>query len=177
MEMTTQQSDSNQADDRIQVTVDADFALARVLGRGSYKVSGSVKRFAASIMDQGKTVLIIDLEQCVGMDSTFMGMLAGISQRLQKEGGRKVVLTGVSKKLNHLMTTLGINRLVEIREDLPAASSADLIDLEQPDESPLDSAQTMLEAHETLVEIDNDNQLRFQDVLDYLREDIKRQQS
>ncbi|MDA3873722.1 MAG: STAS domain-containing protein [Kiritimatiellae bacterium] len=176
MDTTPHQSGTIQADDRIQVTVDTDFALARVLGRGSYKVSGSMKRFAASIMDQGKSLLLIDLEQCVGMDSTFMGMLAGVSQRLQKEGGRKVVLTGVSKKLNHLMTTLGINRLVDIKDDIPVMSSSDMVDLDQPAESLLDSANTMLEAHETLVEIDDDNRLRFQDVLDYLREDIQRQQ-
>lgn len=176
MDTTSHQSDPNQADDRIQVTVDTDFALARVLGRGSYKISGSMKRFAASLIDQGTSLLIIDLEQCVGMDSTFMGMLAGISQRLQKEGGRKVVLTGVSQKLNHLMTTLGINRLVEIKNDIPSVSPSDMADLDQPEETPLDSANTMLEAHETLVEIDDDNRLRFQDVLDYLREDIQRQQ-
>ncbi|MEX2607538.1 MAG: STAS domain-containing protein [Kiritimatiellia bacterium] len=177
MDTTSHQSDSNQAEDRIQVTVDKGFALARVLGRGSYKVSGAMKRFVASVMDQGISVVIIDLEQCVGMDSTFMGMLAGVSQRLQKEGGRKVVLTGVSKKLCHLMTTLGINRLVEIKEDIPVVSATELKDLDQPEESLLDSANTMLEAHETLVEIDNDNRIRFQDVLDYLREDIQRQQS
>lgn len=177
MDMSSNQPEPAQADDRIQVTVDSDYALARVQGRGSYKVSGAMKKFAASILDQGKAVLIIDLEQCVGMDSTFMGMLAGISQRLQKESGRKVILTGVSKKLNHLMTTLGINRLVDIQGELPPVSSGDLEDLEPSGESPLDSANTMLEAHETLVEIDDDNRLRFQDVLDYLREDIQRQQS
>jgi hypothetical protein len=87
-----------------------------------------------------------------------------------------LVLTGVSEKLNQLMTTLGINRLVEIQQEVLPESLGELEELDQSSETAMESANTMLEAHETLVEVDEDNQMRFQDVLDYLREDIKRQQ-
>lgn len=166
--------DVSPADDRILVSVGDAYALARVLGRGSYKVSRSLKEFASRVMDAGSTVFLLDLQNCVGMDSTFMGVLAGISQRQQKENGRKIILTGVSDKLVNLMKTLGLSQLVEIQEQTPEVQSERLTELERVKESPLDSANTMLEAHEKLVEIDEDNRLRFQDVLEYLREDIQR---
>ena len=73
------------------------------------------------------------------------------------------------------MKTLGLSQLVEIQEDPPETETQDLTGLKRVKETPLDSANTMLEAHEKLVEIDEDNRLRFQDVLEYLREDIQRQ--
>jgi hypothetical protein len=86
-------------------------------------------------------------------------------------------MTGVSEKIVALMTTLGLSRLVTILdrsdEDLPGRLQA----LEQSAESPLQSAETMLEAHQTLADLGHENALRFQDVLEYLREDIQRHQS
>ena len=175
MEQNGLNNEVSPADDRILVTVDDAYALARVLGRGSYKVSRSLKDFASRVMDSGNAVFLVDLQHCVGMDSTFMGVLAGLSQRQQKENGRKVILTGVSEKLVNLMKTLGLSQLVEIQEDPPETETQDLTELKRVKETPLDSANTMLEAHEKLVEIDEDNRLRFQDVLEYLREDIQRQ--
>jgi anti-sigma B factor antagonist len=175
MEQNGLNNEVSPADDRILVTVDDAYALARVLGRGSYKVSRSLKDFASRVMDSGNAVFLVDLQHCVGMDSTFMGVLAGLSQRQQKENGRKIILTGVSEKLVNLMKTLGLSQLVEIQEDPPETETQDLTELKRVKETPLDSANTMLEAHEKLVEIDEDNRLRFQDVLEYLREDIQRQ--
>lgn len=173
--LSKQQGAASPQQDRILVTVDEAYALARVVGRGSYKVSRSLKEFAAKVMDHGNPSFIVDLKHCVGMDSTFMGVLAGISQRQQKENGEKIILCSVSDKLINLMTTLGLSQLVRIQEDLPEQTPTDVSELDRGNESPLDSAETMLEAHEKLVEIDEENRLRFQDVLDYLREDIQRQ--
>ena len=84
MEQNGLNNEVSPADDRILVTVDDAYALARVLGRGSYKVSRSLKEFASRVMDSGNAVFLVDLQHCVGMDSTFMGVLAGLSQRQQK---------------------------------------------------------------------------------------------
>ncbi|WFB35150.1 STAS domain-containing protein [Kiritimatiellota bacterium B12222] len=175
MEQQASTNESTPQQDRILVTVDEAYALARVLGRGSYKVSRSLKEFAARVMDAGNPIFVLDLQHCIGMDSTFMGVLAGVSQRQQIESGRKLILCGVSEKLIHLMKTLGLNHLVDIQEDLPEQAEGEMTPLPEAGETPLESAHTMLEAHEKLVEIDDENQLRFQDVLDYLREDIQRQ--
>jgi anti-anti-sigma regulatory factor len=160
--------------DRLHVAATPETGYVKVDGRGSFKVSGALKQFAERVVDQGGSTLLVDLHDCIGMDSTFMGVLAGISQRLRKENNGQVVMTGASNKIVNLMTTLGLSRLVTILdrhiEDLPARLEA----LEQSKESPLQSAETMLEAHQNLVAIQEDNALRFQDVLDYLREDIQR---
>lgn len=164
--------------DHLQVALSENVGYIKVFNRGSFKVSSALKQFADRVLDRGGQTLWLDLHDCIGMDSTFMGVLAGISQRFKKENGGQVVLVGVSNKLVGLMTTLGLSRLVTVVEEAEAGTVPSKLEkLAQSPESPLESAETMLEAHQNLVDLQADNALRFQDVLDYLREDIQRHRS
>jgi anti-anti-sigma factor len=149
--------------------------LARVHGRGSYKVSPTLKKFATRMLDEGRLKLVVDVERCEGMDSTFMGTLAGISQRLTKAGGEPVYMTSVSPKLHQLMKTLGLDRLVRIQPESWKAGEATetLSEPESPELGSLESAEHILEAHETLVEISPENLSKFEDCLLYLRQDVQ----
>ncbi len=167
--------------DRIQVAVHQQIGYAVVQGRGSFKVSASVKDFGNALLESGIHHLILDLRDCIGMDSTFMGVLAGLCTRFHREEGGKVQVSHPSDKIQRLMSTLGLDRLLD-GGDVPlperlAVGSPELKELDVAPQTPLASAETMLEAHENLLEVHEDNALRFQDVLDYLREDIRRQRN
>ena len=50
--------------------------------------SPAVKAFCDERIADGETLVVVDLGGCTGMDSTFMGTLAGIAARLSaKDGG------------------------------------------------------------------------------------------
>lgn len=168
--------------DSIQVAVKDEIGFIRVRGRGTFKVSTSIKEFGNAQLEAGTHALVFDLEDCVGMDSTFMGVLAGLCTRFRRVTDGKVVMLNVSEKLRKLMSTLGLNRLVEIHaiqatpaiyENCLAGKGSGLQNLDQQAETDLKAAETMLEAHENLVGIDERNLPRFKDVLEYLREDIQ----
>lgn len=148
---------------------------AVVQGRGSFKVSASVKEFGTALLERGVHRLVLDLEDCIGMDSTFMGVTAGLCARFHREAGGKVQVVNASEKIVKLMSTLGLDRLLDWDEVSVPSGVEGMEDLRVEAQTPLESAETMLEAHENLVEVHEDNALRFQDVLDYLREDIRRQ--
>ena len=167
--------------DSIQVAVADGAGHARIVGRGSFKISASLKEFGLALLSEDVNRLVIDLEKCVGMDSTFMGVTAGLCNRFHQHDGGKVKMINCSEKIKRLMSTLGLDRLVDgvneseasAKENLP--DHAEMKELAPKQESPIESAETMLEAHENLVRVHPDNELRFQDVLEYLREDIQRQ--
>lgn len=179
--MDLRQSAPAQDDDRDQVfvAVTDNTGVARIMGRGSFKVSPTLKQFAQRMLDEGRTRLVVDLKHCEGMDSTFMGTLAGLSQRFRKAGGEPVIMTGVSPRLAQLMKTLGLDRLVQIQASSyktgPDESQA--IEMPAPETSSLESAEHILEAHETLVEIAPENLSKFEDCLAFLREDVRNQRS
>lgn len=169
----------NRDHDYLEVAISKATGYVKVHGRGSFKISSSLKDFVNHLLDNNGKDLVVDVCDCLGMDSTFMGVMAGISQRLKREAHGTVTLLGASPKIVKLLSTLGLSRLVTFQDAHTDAGRADakpdLAPLEKKNETPLESAETMLEAHEKLVEIEEDNTLRFQDVLEYLKEDIRRQ--
>lgn len=178
--MDLRQSESTEEPtDTLFVAMSDSVGLARVIGRGSFKISKPLKEFAARMLQQGRKQLVMDMEKCEGMDSTFMGTLAGISQRCQKAGGPPVTMTGVSAKLNQLMKTLGLDRIVRIQDAswVPDDSVSPMTDAPTRETSELESAEHILEAHETLCKISPENLSKFEDCLHYLRQDVENRKS
>lgn len=165
------------------VAVQNDTAFVHVVGRGSYRISSGLKDFGLIAFDAGCREIVVDMADCTGMDSTFMGVLAGLAFRLKQQGGGEVLLVNLSSRTHGMLATLGLDQV--IRPHMAGATPPQyekileeerrLEALESGPESRRSTAETMLEAHEHLVEISPDNQVRFRDVLTYLRQEVRRQ--
>ncbi|MDZ4200220.1 MAG: STAS domain-containing protein [Kiritimatiellia bacterium] len=165
--------------DRLLVWIQDRSAVVRVQGRGSFKLGAALREFATSAMAAGADRLILDLEVCVGMDSTFMGVVAGLALNQNTQGTGRVIFTNLTERTRHLLCTLGLDRFVDLHmagqtpEDLAAA----LVPPRAPKEAAVrDSgaplSKTILDAHEALVSLDAENLGRFRDVLEFLRKDV-----
>lgn len=167
-------------EDRVWVTLHKQLALVRVEGRGSFKVSTSLKEFGQASLEAGAITAVLDMGRCIGMDSTFMGVLAGWASRLRQKPGGRLVLINLSLRTRSLVATLGLDQIVQafeagnLPEDLHAvaALSEGLSALEPREESRRTTTETMIEAHENLIQLSSENLPRFKDVLIYLREDL-----
>ena len=168
--------------DKLLVAVLKDAAYVSVQGRGSFKISAAMKEFAAAAIAQGARRLVLDMADCVGMDSTFMGVLAGLAARLKSQTGGKIVMVNLSLRTRGLLTTLGLDQVIEpyMAGATPDAlkpfvsDRGNLASLDTREKSQLATAETMLEAHEDLVRLSPENLPKFKDVLTFLREDLKK---
>lgn len=157
-------------------------ALVRVDGRGSFKVCTALKQFGQSAIEAGCTAAVFDMTNCVGMDSTFMGVIAGMASRLKERGSGETVMLNLTPRTRGLVATLGLDRVVQVYPlgETPEAykrvlsMSAEMSALGTQAGNQVTTAETMLEAHENLVELSPDNLPRFKDVLTFLREDLKK---
>ena len=171
-----------QPEDRVWVAFVEKMAIIRVEGRGSFKVGTALKQFGQSAAEQGCVAAVLDMTSCVGMDSTFMGVLAGMATRLKERNHADMVMLNLTPRTRGLVATLGLDRIVRAYQagETPDAYkkaltiSADLSALRAAAGNQLDTAQTMLEAHESLVNLSADNLPRFKDVLTFLREDVQK---
>lgn len=172
---------NNKPTDQLLVAMDDRRAFVRVVGRGSFKVSPALKEFALAAIERGGVELILDMQDCIGMDSTFMGVLAGLALRLRERGGR-VVMVNLSARTRTLLATLGLDQVVEpYMVGEPPPDLAKLLGggpvLSAPaarERTMRETAETMLEAHQNLVKISPENLPKFKDVLAFLREDLKK---
>ncbi len=160
--------------DSVEVAIQYLDAFVRVHGRATFKIGPALKQFGLMAIEKGCRRIIVEMQDCVGMDSTFMGVLAGLATQLKKSDGA-IILRNISDKNAFLIKMLGINHLVQIDSD--ATASSGMPDKSMPLQIGADKkqmTQTMITAHEALIEAAPSNMVKFKDVLVYLKEDLTR---
>jgi len=141
-------------------------------GRGTFENSKCVKEFVQRMISKGHNDFVLDLEKCELMDSTFMGTLASVAFSLRDlESGLLRVVRANTRNFS-LLEGLGLDHLFQVEPEpspsLPPALHKAGILGSAPDEQRL----AILEAHEALIDADPRNAVRFQDVIEYLRQEI-----
>lgn len=147
----------------------------RVVGRGSFQCSPGLKKIVQEQLAQDHYDFIIDLEECEQLDSTFMGTLTGIAQRLKitKKGSLRVI--NVSESNKQLMENLGLDQLFSIRpiaegkEFPPAAANPSFSQVTEAANISKESVEeTVRSAHEALVTANQANAPKFQSLLEMM---------
>lgn len=167
---------TEQTNDDLQAAITDHTIFIRVAGRGSFKVAAPLKQFIAQVSSQRPiATVVIDLKGCIGMDSTFMGVLAGLSGRLSK-ADQTLELINLSAKNAELLKTLGVDQVLSFYENAHghqlSGQETEAVPTNQA--SKKEMAETALQAHEKLVQISEENQPRFKRVIDFLKEDVDR---
>ena len=175
----------------ISVSCSKHAVYVRVVGRGTFQNGQPLRRYSLERIEQGCGEFFVDLGKCDGMDSTFLGVLAGIGLRLQQNGrAGKLHVISVSSRNLELLQTLGLDRLfgvgeppTELRDAQPPAEAefkrlpdSDVTALTKP-LNKNDTADLMLEAHDNLVRADQRNAPRFRDLRKFLRESVDKPKS
>jgi len=148
------------------------FVWIRPDGRGTFQESPLVKNFVEDQPEEEVTDFVVDLEKCPGMDSTFMGMLAGLGIGFRKRGKGQLSFVGTTGKTKASLMELGLHYLSTIEpEEGPwqgklAEIRANLALIEGSDET--NKEEHVLECHENLCEADESNLEKFQTVLDMM---------
>jgi anti-sigma B factor antagonist len=161
----------------IQVGISGPAVWVRVAGRGSFLNSAGLKDFARAMVNKGYREFVIDLKDCVMMDSTFMGTLAGIALRLKELGEGRLRVIHCAERSRDLLFGLGLDQIFDIQANGTAAPQCQELGKEGPAKSTKETLKreqtgTMLAAHEALCEAAPENLTRFKDVLEYLKQDL-----
>ena len=159
------------AETRILVASNGKIAQIKVEGRATYRCCPDLKIFANSFLEQSKYQFLINLESCEAMDSTFMGVLAMIGIPC-KQNQSEVTIINTSTENRKLLDDLGVSRLFKFEQIEQSENWLELACETGPNVDKK-TGEVMLEAHETLNEVDQQNVPKFKDVIDYLREDLK----
>lgn len=145
-------------------------------GRGSFRISPPLKKFIQQKIDNpALTHIFLNMKDCQGMDSTFMGVLAGLACLAKNHPSLKFQLTHLSEKNENLLVTLGVNRVLDYKLQSEKDNSIFEPDAQLQLSMKSDTktkAEVSLEAHQKLVEIDKKNLIEFKSVIELLQEDL-----
>lgn len=151
----------------------SDPVLVKIQGRASFLNATPVGEFFRQMVGEGKRRFLIDFEKCTGMDSTFLGILAGAGINLMKvKPAGQMILSRLSPRNLELVRNLGLDRLMaidgkEVLQQLDEATGH--LDPKELPHSDAEKARMVLQAHENLIELDPANADKFQDVIAFLR--------
>jgi anti-anti-sigma factor len=161
----------------LSVLVGKNFVCLKICGRANFASSPDFKTLLNELAQKGFNHFIIDLAECVLMDSTFLGVLSGFGIKLNPNGAPAnggIELHNVSARVAELLENLGAAHLFKITSG-PLQLPADLATCTPQSKNPTheEITRTSLEAHETLMAMNPENVARFKDVAQFLTEDLK----
>ena len=155
------------------------FACVKIIGRANFSSSIDFKTLVDELRQKGYTFFVLDLSECVLMDSTFLGVLAGLGLKMgvgNKDGnGAAIELLNPNARITELLENLGVLHLFKLRQG--SVSMPESIEPREHCALPADKEdvkRACLEAHQTLMEIHPDNVPKFKDLAQFLAEDLKK---
>lgn len=136
-----------------------DAVLVQVIGLGNMFLAPTLHAFVESEIRAGFANFVIDLKQCDGMDSTFMGTFIGLSTAVKNNMGW-FCLVNVSDENMRLLRMLGVLHMVSIHDgDFPAAAGE--VTTLLPTNDPYVRQKQIHSAHRLLLDADPENEKRF----------------
>jgi hypothetical protein len=138
-----------------------------------------MKAFGDARIAAGETLLVVDLGACGGMDSTFMGTLAGMAARLSALEGGTLQIAEPGERNRRSLEDLGLDFLMEI--DPPGTAWRGRVDEIRrglhPQQAPGALAQGqrarhVLEAHQQLSDLNDSNARSFAGVVTLLENQL-----
>jgi anti-sigma B factor antagonist len=142
-----------------------------------------MKEFGDQRIADGEKCLVVDLGGCSGMDSTFMGTLAGMAARLSTQDNARLQIADPGSRNRRSLEVLGLDFLMDIAPPESVwRGSIDKIrsELQSTDTSsptsPLQRTQLVLEAHQELASKNEKNAKVFSNVVTMLEQDLKEKQ-
>ena len=161
------------------VDASSDPVVVRIDGRACFQNSTALRDFISVMLGQGKRHFVLDFGNCASMDSTFLGVLAGLGKNLAGGPGHECAcpmeLLNPNARVADLLDNLGALPLFKISNCAPAPA-AKFEPVVPAGELPTraEISRTCLEAHETLMALHPANDARFKDVVRFLAEDLKK---
>ena len=138
-----------------------------------------MKAFGDERIAAGERCLTVDLGGCTGMDSTFMGTLAGMASRLSSQDGGGLQIADAGSRNKRSLEDLGLDFLMEIdppeamwRQDIAQirAQLAATQSLATPGQ--IQRAMHVLEAHQVLSDANDKNAKAFSSVVTLLESEL-----
>lgn len=153
-------------------------AWIRIGGRASFSNSVDFKTLINSLAQNGCSHFVLDLTECLLMDSTFLGVLAGLGLKYPHNGNDHPAfdLLNPNHRIADLLENLGVVHLFHVIHGPATPHASHDVEHTTAQDDGAEVTRTCLEAHETLMKISPGNVPKFKDVTEFLAEDLRRKE-
>ena len=148
-------------------------AFIKIPGRANFNSSLDLKNVYTELRQRGFANFVLDLRECVTMDSTFLGVLAGLVLR-ETHAPPCIRLLNPNPRVVDLIENLGVLDMFEVRQDPSPCTLAFEPTYQGPPPTKEQITRNCLQAHQTLMDLNPANIPKFKEVTQFMAEDLKR---
>jgi len=146
----------------------------RVEGRGTMRESPAAHEFVRQVLDHEDGALVLDLEPCDYLDSTFLGSLVDLHKRYGSQVPPRFLVAASREKRLRLLAPNHLEKLLNATEVCPEVIGEDCV-LPPLAKGSQELGHHVMECHRRLAELDGPNRAAFEQIADQLaREMIRR---
>ncbi len=155
------------------VAVGDSLVCLKLIGRANLTTSADFKPLVNSLQAKGHGRFVLDLSECVGMDSTFLGMLSAFAQRLGEavNGAARIDLLNANPRVIESLDNLDALKRFNLVSGAVAFSGR-YEPVPPGTFTKNELASHSLEAHRFLMQAHPENARKFQDVVRMLEEEV-----
>jgi anti-sigma B factor antagonist len=144
----------------------------RISGHGTIREGAAVQALARQAFNDPGTRLVLDLHECDGLDSTFLGTLVILHRQTVRTPGRFVVSVD-HEGAQRLLGQCRLERMLTIEEERPVMDG-EPTRIPSASLEPADLAKLVIDCHRQLAETGGPEADAFAGVADRLERELRR---
>lgn len=145
--------------------------VIRLQGQADWTYATAFHQACVSAINESMP-LALDLSPCQHLDSTFLGTIHELVTRAEL-AQVPMRLQGVSTRVRALFAELGMDRVLNDTVAVPFPLPEQMVTLQEVSD-PEDSQRRVLQAHEALAALNEQNRRQFEKLIEYLRKEIRK---
>ena len=158
-------------DNRIYYAEDSGSYYLRFVGDVRVTFCGTLTNYLEKLFSADEVhSVVVDLKSAKAVDSTTLGLLVKLALYLHKTKNLKPILLVEDASMIRLLESMGIDDVFELSADLPEEIGQQE-ELPCTDVSEEEACEKVLEAHRTLMSLNNKNMLVFSDLVKSLEKE------
>lgn len=146
----------------------------RLIGEIRYPLAPSLDNFLKILFNsKSPQAFLVDLSATEMIDSTNLGLLFKIARFMTERHAPRALLFSPREDITEILVSMGFDQFFNLITDHTFSSELNNCQpIPVADSNQADITRTILEAHRTLIEMDNRNEAAFIDVVRYLEKEI-----
>lgn len=144
--------------------------ILKFVGDIRYTMSCALDHFLDRLFERDDfDTIVVDLTEAVAIDSTNLGLLAKIANFMHGRFNKRPSLVSTNNNVNAILNSMGFDDVFEFcqLECDRCPRTAQMLEIEEPTRDEM--AQTMLDAHCRLSDLNEQNRREFKQVIGTLR--------
>jgi len=120
--------------------------------------------YSKAILDR----MVVDMTETQGIDSTALGLLAKMAIQLRNRFNVSPTIVSTNPDITRVLKSMSFDRICDIVEE-PASNKVSFNELDRVNDSEDAVRRKVIEAHQTLMTLSEDNRIEFQDLVSALK--------